>query len=293
MPAPSPTTCPDDLLHLLRTPPLLVPGVHDALSAAMAEQAGFKAVYLSGAAVAYTRLGSPDIGLVAMTEMADVLARIRERVALPIVIDGDTGFGNAIGVQRTVRAFERAGASAIQIEDQAFPKRCGHLRQKSLIPAAEMAGKIRAALDARDETLIIARTDAIGVEGFAAALDRAELYREAGADLIFVEGPESDEQLAAIVERFAGQVPLMANMVEGGTTPIHTAAELGAMGFSLVIFPGGLVRALSWAAQRYFASLAEHGTTDPFRDRMFNFTELNQLLGTDAILAKGKLYDGV
>jgi 2-methylisocitrate lyase-like PEP mutase family enzyme len=225
--------------------------------------------------------------------MADVLARIRERVALPIVIDGDTGFGNAIGVQRTVRAFERAGASAIQIEDQAFPKRCGHLRQKSLIPAAEMAGKIRAALDARDQTLIIARTDAIGVEGFPAALDRAALYREAGADLIFVEGPESDAQLSAIVERFAGQVPLMANMVEGGTTPIHTVSELGAMGFALVIFPGGLMRALAWAAQRYFASLAEHGTTDPFRDRMFNFTELNQLLGTDAILAKGRLYDGV
>jgi 2-methylisocitrate lyase-like PEP mutase family enzyme len=288
-----PPTSPTDLRRLLQAPPLLAPGVHDALSAAMAEQAGFKAVYLSGAAVAYTRLGGPDIGLVGMTEMADVLARIRERVALPIVIDGDTGFGNAIGVQRTVRAFERAGASAIQIEDQAFPKRCGHLRQKSLIPAAEMAGKIRAALDAHDQTLIIARTDAIGVEGFPAALDRAALYREAGADLIFVEGPESDAQLSAIVERFAGQVPLMANMVEGGTTPIHTVSELGAMGFALVIFPGGLMRALAWAAQRYFASLAEHGTTDPFRDRMFNFTELNQLLGTDAILAKGRLYDGV
>jgi len=277
---------------LLAAPPLLVPGVHDALSAAMAEQAGFRAVYLSGAAVAYTRLGGPDIGLVGMTEMEDVLARIRDRISLPIVIDADTGFGNAIGVQRTVRAFERAGAAAIQIEDQAFPKRCGHLRDKAVIPTAEMVGKLRAALDARNETLIIARTDAIGPEGFDAALDRAEAYRDAGADLVFVEGPESDAQLQGVVARLGGSVRLMANMVEGGRTPIHTAAELGAMGFSLVIFPGGLMRALTWAAQRYFASLAEHGTTDPYRDRMFDFTELNRLLGTDAILAEGRKYDG-
>jgi 2-methylisocitrate lyase-like PEP mutase family enzyme len=279
------------LSQLLTHPPLLCPGVHDALSAAIAEQVGFKAVYLSGAAVAYTRLGMPDIGLVGMTEMADTLARICERVSVPVVIDGDTGFGNAIGAQRTVRAFERAGAAAIQLEDQAFPKRCGHLREKTLVPTGEMVGKLRAALDARREMLIIARTDAIGVEGFDAAMERAERYVQAGVDLLFVEGPESDAQLAEIIRRFGGRLPLMVNMIEGGVTPMHSTAELGEMGFSLVIFPGGLMRALSWAAQNYLTSLHTHGTTDPFRDRMFDFTGLNTLLGTKAILEEGKRYD--
>jgi 2-methylisocitrate lyase-like PEP mutase family enzyme len=271
--------------------PLLAPGVYDALSAALAEEAGFEAAYLSGASIAYTLLGRPDIGLVSMTEVADVMARIRERVALPVIIDADTGFGNAMNVQRTVRVFERAGASVIQLEDQTFPKRCGHLQDKTLIPAAEMAGKIRAAVDARVETLIMARTDAIAVEGIAAALDRAELYLEAGADILFVEAPEDRAQMETITGRFAARVPLLANMVEGGRTPLADVEELGALGYRIVIFPGGLVRALSWAAREYFASLRAHGTTAPFRNRMFDFKGLNDMLGTNAMLARAREYD--
>jgi 2-methylisocitrate lyase-like PEP mutase family enzyme len=270
---------------------VLCPGVYDALTASLAEAAGFQAVYLSGAQVAYTKLGRPDIGLVSMTEMADTLAHIRERITLPIVIDGDTGFGNAIGAQRTIRVFERAGADAVQIEDQAFPKRCGHLRDKLLIPAQEMAGKIRACVDARDKTLIIARTDAIAVEGFEAACDRAELYLEAGADVLFLEAPETEAQLAAIPARFAGRAKLMANMIEGGRTPMHDAAQLATLGYQIVIFPGALVRALSFAAKDFFATLHRDGTTAAYRDRMYDFNGLNALLGTDAILAEGRKYD--
>ncbi|MBN8892300.1 MAG: carboxyvinyl-carboxyphosphonate phosphorylmutase [Rhodospirillales bacterium 70-18] len=285
-------------MHTLRArltdrtlPPLLAPGVYDALSAALAEEAGFEAAYLSGAQIAYTRLGRPDIGLVSMTEVADVMARIRERVAMPVIIDADTGFGNAMNVQRTVRVFERAGADVIQLEDQSFPKRCGHLRDKKLIPAAEMAGKIRAAVDARDRALIMARTDAIAVEGFAAALDRAELYLEAGADILFVEAPEDLAQMQATIARFAARVPLLANMVEGGRTPLAGADALGTLGYRIVIFPGGLVRALAWAARDYLASLKAHGSTAPFRNRMFDFQGLNEMLGTDAMLAEARHYD--
>ncbi|MFT8244860.1 isocitrate lyase/PEP mutase family protein [Roseomonas sp. BN140053] len=267
------------------------PGVYDAFSAALAEQAGFEALYLSGASIAYSSLGAPDIGLVSVTEVAEVLARIRERVSLPVVVDGDTGFGNALNVQRTVRLFERAGASAIQIEDQTFPKRCGHLRDKRLIPAAEMAGKIRAALDAREHALIVARTDAIAVEGFEAALDRAEFYAEAGADILFIEAPEDLAQMAAVGRRFGDRLPLLANMVEGGRTPISSAAELGAMGYRIAIFPGGTMRAVAHTLLAYFASLREHGTTDPFRPRMLDFAALNGVLGTDAILRDAAQYE--
>ena len=272
---------------------LVAPGVYDALSAALASDAGFQAVYLSGASVAYTRLGGPDLGLVSVTEVADTIARIRERVATPLIADADTGFGNAINVGRTVRLFERAGASCIQLEDQSFPKRCGHLKGKTLVPAAEMVGKVRAALDARAsaDTLIMARTDAIAVEGFKAALDRAERYVEAGADVLFVEAPESEEQMRDLNARFAGRVPLLANMVEGGRTPFLAADALEALGYSVVIFPGGLVRALTKAAQDYFATLKAHGTTTPFADRMLDFDGLNALLGTEAILAAGAKYD--
>lgn len=270
---------------------MICPGVYDAFSAALAEQAGFEAVYLSGASIAYSSLGAPDIGLVSMTEVAEILTRIRERVALPVLVDADTGFGNAINVQRTVRLFERAGAAAIQIEDQSFPKRCGHLRDKRLISAAEMTGKIRAALDARDQALIIARTDAIAVEGFDSALQRAEQYAEAGADILFIEAPEDRAQTEAICRRFASRVPLLANMVEGGRTPIASADQLGAAGYQIVIFPGGTMRAVAHTLQRYLASLRQHGTTDPFRDRMLDFEGLNTVLGTEAILRNGSIYE--
>ncbi len=271
--------------------PLLLPGVYDPFSAALAEQAGFQALYLSGASIAYTQLASPDIGLVTMTETADVLRRMRERVRVPIVVDADTGFGNALNVQRTVRVFEHAGASALQMEDQSFPKRCGHLRDKVLVSTGEMVGKIRAALDARESALIIARTDAIAVEGYDAAMARAEAYMAAGADVLFIEAPESLAQMREISARFAGRVPLLANMVEGGRTPISSASELGEMGYRMVIFPGGTVRALAKGLQDYFASLNTHGTTAPFANRMLDFDGLNQLIGTPGILEAGRIYD--
>ena len=273
---------------------VVAPGVYDALGALVAEQAGFTALYLSGASIAYGRFGRPDIGLVAMTEVADTLALIRERVALPLVVDADTGYGNALNVMRTVRRFERCGAGAIQLEDQTSPKRCGHLEGKTLVPAAEMVGKLEAALDARSdaETLIVARTDAIAVEGFEAALERGERYVEAGCDVLFVEAPRSRDELAAIGREFGGRVALLANMVEGGKTPILPAGELQALGFSLVIFPSALVRAVAHTAGELFESLARHGTTEAFRNRMFDFAQVNELVGTAEALQTGRRYAG-
>ncbi len=281
--------------RLRRKPILVAPGVYDALGALLAEQAGFEALYLSGASLAYTRLGRPDLGLVTASELENTLANIRERVALPIVVDADTGFGNALNVGRTVRMLERAGGAglALQLEDQTLPKRCGHLDGKTLVPPAEMCGKIRAALDARasDATLVVARTDAVAVEGLEPALERAERYLAAGADVLFIEALRSTGQMQAALGRFAGRAPLLANMVEGGKTPVLPAARLEALGYSIVIFPGGLARALGHAAQEYFAALRRDGTTDAVRGRMLDFDGLNALLGTPQLLALGKRYD--
>jgi 2-methylisocitrate lyase-like PEP mutase family enzyme len=272
---------------------LVAPGIFDGLSALVAARAGFEALYLSGASVAYTRFGRSDLGLVSVTEMAETLAAIRERVDVPIVADADTGFGNALNVMRTVRLFERAGASAIQIEDQATPKRCGHLDGKVLISPAEMVGKIKAALDSRRdaETLIVARTDAVAVEGLAAALDRAERYAEAGSDILFVEAPPGIEDLRTIAARLGARVPLLANMVEGGKTPILSADELAKLGYRVAIFPGGLARAMARCMIEYFESLKAHGTTAPFRGRMLDFDALNALIGTPELLELGRVYD--
>ncbi|MDX1820974.1 MAG: isocitrate lyase/phosphoenolpyruvate mutase family protein [Paracoccaceae bacterium] len=273
---------------------LIAPGVYDGLTATLAEQAGFEALYLSGAAVAYTRLGRPDIGLTSVSEMADTMALIRDRVGLPVIIDADTGFGNALNAQRTMRLYERAGASALQVEDQTYPKRCGHLADKSLISKAEMAGKIAAMADARasEATLIIARTDAIAVEGFDAAMERAEAYVAAGADVLFIEAPRTGDELAQVARTFRGRVPLLANMVEGGHTPITSASDLQALGFDIVIFPGGIVRALARTAQDYYASLRANGSNTPFADRMFDFDGLNARIGTAEMLAMGQRFDG-
>ena len=273
---------------------LIAPGGYDGLTATLAEQAGVEALYLSGAAVAYTRLGRPDIGLTSVSEMADTMALIRDRTALPVIIDADTGFGNALNAQRTMRLYERAGASALQVEDQTYPKRCGHLADKSLISKQEMAGKIAAMADARaqDATLIIARTDAIAVEGFDAAMDRAEAYVAAGADVLFIEAPRSGQELASIAQTFKGRVPLLANMVEGGHTPITSASDLQALGFDIVIFPGGIVRALARTAQDYYASLRANGSNTPFAERMFDFDGLNACIGTPEMLAMGQRFDG-
>ncbi|CAO3915043.1 oxaloacetate decarboxylase [Achromobacter mucicolens] len=273
---------------------VLAPGVYDALSALIAEQAGFSALYLSGASIAYSRLGRSDIGLTTYTEVEDTLARIAERVSAAVIVDADTGFGNALNTQRTVRGFERAGAAMIQLEDQTFPKRCGHLDGKSVIPAAEMCGKLRAAVDARvnASTLILARTDALASEGLDSALDRAESYLEAGADALFIEALRSPEQMRAACDRFAARVPLLANMVEGGKTPVQDAGALAAVGFRIVIFPGGTARAVAHTLQGYYGSLRQHGTTGPWKDRMLDFDGLNDVIGTPELLEQGRRYEG-
>jgi 2-methylisocitrate lyase-like PEP mutase family enzyme len=280
-------------VRLSQKPIVVAPGVYDPFTALVAEQAGFGTLYVSGAAIAYTRLGRPDIGLVSMTEVSETLALIRDRVAAHLIVDGDTGYGNALNVVRTIREFERAGANGIQLEDQDFPKRCGHLDGKALIPAQEMVGKIRAAVDARRsrETLIVARTDAVAVEGFERAIERAAMYRDAGADMLFVEAPKTRDDLARIVTTLGGKVPLMANMVEGGKTELMNAGELESIGYSLVIFPGGIARAVACTAMDYYNSLAKHGSNEPFRNRMLDFSGINALIGTAEMLALGKKYE--
>jgi 2-methylisocitrate lyase-like PEP mutase family enzyme len=272
---------------------VLAPGVYDALSALVAEQAGFEALYLSGASIAYTRLGRSDVGLTTFPEVAETLARITERVSLPVIVDADTGFGNALNVMRTVKGFERAGAAMIQLEDQTFPKRCGHLDGKSVVPVQEMVGKLKAAMDARasSDTLILARTDALAVEGLDAALERAERYLECGVDALFIEALRTPEQMDAACQRFGQRIPMLANMVEGGKTPVQSAAELQARGFRIVIFPGGTARAVAHTLQGYYASLHQHQTTAPWQKQMLDFDGLNEVIGTRELMATGKRYE--
>jgi 2-methylisocitrate lyase-like PEP mutase family enzyme len=274
-------------------PAVLAPGVYDALTALLVEQAGFEAAFLSGASIAYTQLGRPDVGLISLDQVADVTARICERVALPLIVDADTGFGNALNVQRTVRLLERAGAAAIQLEDQTFPKRCGHLTGKAVEPGAAMVGKIKAAVDARrsEHTLIVARTDAIAVEGIEAALERADAYLGAGADVLFIEAPQSDAQMRAITGRFAARIPLLANMVEGGSTPILNVNELTELGYRLVITPGALVRALIPQIEALLTSLKAAGSTRAFEGPMTDLKGVNARIGLSDLVAQGQRFD--
>lgn len=272
---------------------LLVPGVYDSLSALIAEQAGFEVVYLSGASIAYTRIGRSDVGLTTYTEVEQTLARITDRIALPVIVDADTGFGNALNVIRTVKGLEKAGAAMIQLEDQTFPKRCGHLAGKSVVPVLEMCGKLKAALDARrsDSTLILARTDAVAVEGMDAALERAEAYLECGADVLFIEALGTLGDMSRACDRFRDRIPLLANMVEGGMTPLRSAAALGEIGFRIVIFPGGAARAVAHSLQSYYGLLRENGSTKASAGAMLNFNELNKLIETPELLELGKRYE--
>ncbi|MCK6372390.1 MAG: isocitrate lyase/phosphoenolpyruvate mutase family protein [Gammaproteobacteria bacterium] len=282
------------LRELLAGPAFIAPGCYDALTALLIEQAGFDCAYVSGASIAFTRIGRPDIGLTTLTELADTVANMRERVALPLIVDGDNGFGNALNVQRTVRLLERAGASGIQLEDQTLPKRCGHLDGKTLVSAGEMLGKIRAAQDARrdPDTVIIARTDAVAVDGFEAGLARARLYAEAGADVLFVEALRSREQFEQVGRELGDRVPLLANMVEGGKSPLFSIDELGPIGFRLAIFPGAMVRVVGRAAADYLATLRRDGTTRNMLDRMLDFQGINQVIGTEEMLRGGEKYRG-
>ena len=272
---------------------ILAPGIYDALTGLIAAKAGAEAVYLSGASIAYTRFGRSDIGLVSVSEVHDTLAAITDRIDIPVIVDADTGFGNALNVQRTVRQFERVGASAIQLEDQSFPKRCGHLAGKTLVSKNEMVGKIKASLDARknENTVIIARTDARAVEGLDAAFDRAAAYRDAGADILFIEAPQSLEEMKNITATFGNELPLLANMVEGGKTPIASATELEEIGYHLAIFPGGAVRAIAHHLSAYYSGLLRDGNNKKFSEKMYDFDGLNEVIGTKELLAQGKKYE--
>jgi len=257
--------------------------VVDALGARLVERAGFPAVYLTGAGISYTQLGRPDVGLTTATEMAVHVGRVAQAVSLPVIADMDTGYGNFLNVMRTVREYERAGVSGFHLEDQVLPKRCGHLAGKELVPIEEMMGKLKAALDARTDPnlVVIARTDARMVEGFERALERAHRYVEAGADAIFLESPADDVELRQAAAELP--VPTLANMVEGGRTPLHSSAELEAMGYRIVIWANALSRFLARQAVDFLASLLQLGSTDAYRDRMFDFVQFNDLLGLDEI----------
>ncbi len=271
--------------------PAVAPGCYDALTALLIEQAGFECAYLGGASVSFSRLGRPDIGLVSMTEMAETVANICGRIDIPLIVDADNGFGDVLNVQRTVRCYERAGAAAVQLEDQMLPKRCGHLPGKRLIGTAEMLGKLRAARDVlHGPTLLIARTDAIAVDGLDAALERGAAYAEAGADVLFIESPRSRDELERIGRELGSKIPLLANMVEGSRTPLLPAAELGELGYRLVIYPGSLLRALSLAGQRCLDALKRDGTTAGVLDQINDFGRLNSIIGTDAMLALADRY---
>lgn len=263
---------------------LPVPGVADALQARLVESLGFEALFLSGAGVSFTTLGRPDVGLVNQVEMVDRIASISDVVELPLLVDGDNGHGNALNVIRTVRSFERAGASAIMLEDQVFPKRCGHLAGTRLVPVEEMVGKVHAAVDSRrsEDFLIIGRTDARGVEGLGAAIERAHRYREAGADIIFVEAPRTEAEMATVGEAFP-DVPLIANMVEGSVTPQLDNGALAELGFQIVFYPNTILRASLYAAQSALRELQARDTTSHLMDRMLDFSELNELVGIDEV----------
>jgi 2-methylisocitrate lyase-like PEP mutase family enzyme len=271
---------------------ILAPGVYDALTALLVEQAGYSCAYVSGASISFTRIGRPDLGLTTLSEVADSVANMRERVSIPLVVDADTGFGNALNVRRSVRLLERMGASAIQLEDQTSPKRCGHLEGKTLISTAEMAGKIRAAVDARHDeaTLIVARTDAVATDGIEAAVERAHAYVDAGADMLFIEALRDDEQLSRVGSELGPRAKLLCNMVEGGKTPLKPVDELGELGFDLVIYPGAMVRVVSFAAQAYLRELQQQGTTAGMLDRMNQFNGIMDVVGLQQSIAEGQAY---
>jgi len=271
---------------------LVAPGTYDPLMARLIAQAGFEAVEMNGAGVTYTTLAMPDLGLVTMSEMVERAYRVADACDLPVICDADTGYGNALNVIRTVREFERAGVAAIRLEDQEIPKRCGHFTGKTLIPVEEMVGKLKAALDTRidPDFLIIARTDARSVDGLEAALDRVAAYADAGADMVFVEAPQSAEEFAAIPK--AVDVPVLANMIEGGRSPLLSADDLQKLGFSVALFANGLARFLTRQAQDFLDVLKREGTTEPLLDRMNGLDRQNEILGLAEYEALAQKYGG-
>ena len=273
---------------------ITAPGIFDMITAKVADGLGFMALYGTGFGTVSSYLGVADAGIASYTDMVTRMGRYAQGCKTPVIADADTGYGGLLNVRHTVMGYEAAGIAAIQIEDQEVPKKCGHTPGRRVIPMRDMCLKIEVAVQARKspDFLIIARTDAVAVEGLPRALDRARAYADAGADVLFVEAPRSRAHLAELAGALRGVAPLMANVVEGGDTPPVPTADLEAMGFGLVIFPGGIVRALAHTARDYYNSLARHGSNLPFAPRMFDFTGLNDLVGTPGMLALGRAYEG-
>ena len=259
----------------------IMPGVANALAARVVESAGYKMMMVSGAAVANTYLGVPDLGLVSVTELSGHVAAIRDVVGIPMLVDADTGFGNAINARRTVKLLERAGANAIMLEDQTYPKRCGHFEGKDVVSTQEMVSKLKAAVDARvdDDLMILARTDARAVEGFEAALDRARAYQEAGADFLFVEAPLTKEELLAIPREVPGIH--LCNMVIGGKTPLLPREELAAAGYSVVCYANAALQASLLAMQDVLRHLNEKGSIAGIESKLMMFAERQKVLDAD------------
>lgn len=274
------------LRQLMAAPGVVVaPGVADALNARLVAAEGFKAIYMTGGGTSAVRLGMPDVGLLTMPEMVDNAGRIAEASRLPVIADADTGYGNALNVRRTVREYEKAGVAAIHLEDQELPKRCGHLGGKTLVTRDEMIGKIRAACDARSDAdfMVIARTDALAVEGLEAALERGKAYEEAGADMIFVESPLSMDHLRAIPKAF--RVPTLFNMASSGKTPLLNTRELNELGFKLAIYPNFAILAAIRAVRNYLRELRDEGSVAHIRDEMATFTEWFDIVGMPEVKA--------
>ena len=273
------------LRRLISQPePVLAPGAYDALTARLVEQAGFPAVYMTGFGTAAALLGRPDVGLVTMSQMVDNARRIAQAVDVPVIADADTGYGNAINVVQTVREYERAGVAGIHIEDQVSPKRCGHMEGKHVIDSSEMEEKIRAAVEARSspDFVIIARTDARAVEGMDGALRRGRLYREAGADMLFVEAPQSEDEIVAVARAFP-DTPLFFNWLEGGKTPPISLARLKELGFRVIIFPLGVLFTVTKAVRGLLSRIREDGTPERAAGQMVSFHDFLQVVGLPEI----------
>ncbi|HUP98271.1 MAG TPA: oxaloacetate decarboxylase [Usitatibacter sp.] len=268
----------------------IMPGAANALAGRVIEAAGHKMMMVSGAAVANTYLGVPDIGLVSVTELASHVAAVRDAVNIPILADADTGFGNAINTRRTVKLLERAGANAIMLEDQTYPKRCGHFEGKDVIPKAEMVAKLKAAVDARvdPDLMILARTDARAVEGFEAALDRARAYQEAGADFLFVEAPLTKEELLAIPREVPGIH--LCNMVIGGKTPLLPREELAKAGYAVICYANAALQASLLAMQQVLLHLQDKGSIQGIEEKLMMFAERQKVLDADKYKALEKRY---
>jgi carboxyvinyl-carboxyphosphonate phosphorylmutase len=276
--------------YILEDEILVMPGAHDALTAKIVEQAGFKALTMGGYSASASLLGKPDLSFLTLTEMVDCIHRIVDTIDIPVFTDGDTGHGGVLNVCRTVREIERTGASGMFIEDQVFPKRCGHMLDKQVIEKKEMIAKVKAAVDTRidDDFVIMARTDALAVNGLDDAIDRANLFREAGADLIFVEAPTSLEQMGVITSQV--DAPTLANNIEGGKSPLLSAIELEKIGYNTVVFPVAATYAIAKVVKELMAELVNTGTTAGFTGKMVSFDEFNHLIGLDRLRSLERNY---